>query len=857
MPPSDDDLLDEELDRLLDLEFEQRAARLGELGRTKPDLAKRLQKILAAEDVELFESDLAALADELLEEHAGLEPGTRLGPWCVVSLLGNGGMGRVYLAERSDGAFRKQVAVKVLRRELSLPAEVLRHERELLARLEHPALTRLLDGGISDSGEVYLVMERVEGQSLADWCTEQEPAIDARCDMLLAIADGVAHAHRQRVIHGDIKPENVLVDGEGRPRLLDFGIAQIADATQSTHPVLTGALTPYWAAPERRRGEPGSVRTDLYGLGRLLQFLLLDSPQKQGEIPRRGDLEAIAARATASDPERRYDDVAALASDLKRWRAGHPVRARGYSRGYALKRFLGRHWLAAGAASLLLLLVLAGSSALLWQNRVVRAERDRAQLEVQRSQTVLDYLISILGDANNSPGQEPVTVRRLLADSLSRIERDFRGDESTRQLLLARLADLNVRLGNFTAADTLLEKFRDNEEGQSAIPVQARVLDNRALVKFHQGKLEEATQLTDQALGLLGNLASDTRGLRSQIEVTRAQIQRRGGNAAEAVDTLRRALSLRLAVSPADSAQTVVVRNSLAVALMRQARYPDALAEFEQLAKALASSQREHSKDAANIYNNYASTAFAWGQYQRADGLFAKAMALQQEVFGPSASLAALLNNYGKLKIARGDIDAGAELIQRANEMMVRFAGADSIDAQLIRIGSGDVARARGDFAAAESIYASIRTALAAKLGAQHPLLTRIRALELAARAQGGKVPVSDPAFDQLLQALGTSRATQRPRADLLCLRAELALAQNAIDQAVQSATACAELRAQSQAPDSPTLALAEYLKSAAMWRQQPEPSARQQRDKRWQRLVDALGRNHSHIQRLAGLRTN
>lgn len=853
-PPVDDVRLDAALDALLALdEGAARAAWLAEARQRDPALAEQVETLLAqADGLPELDTGPGALADDLVEQYSGLTPGDLLGAWRVLHPLGRGGMGRVYLAERADGAFDKRVAVKVLRRELDLPPEVLRRERALLARLEHPGVTRLLDGGVSDGGDIYLVMEHVDGTPLLEWCRQHGADAAARVTLFLQVAEAVADAHRQRVVHGDIKPGNVLVTAERRARLLDFGVAQLAELPDGSGTELR-ALTPQFAAPECLRGEASSIRSDIYSLGALLHALLPQAAAVRA-LPRSADLEAIIAKATAAEPGQRYADVPQLLADIQRWRRCQPVTARGAGGGYRLRRFMRRHWFASTASSVLAAVVLAAAGALAWQNGVVRSERDQARLAESRSQIVLDYLMGLLGHAGDAPASAARPLPQLLADSLDNIDRDFAGDAVARQELLARLGELHVRLNDFATADTLLSRFVADADGSSPPALRARAFDQLAVVRLHQGKLDEARALVSRALGLLQDVAGDSRGQRAQVLVTRARLQQRSGKASDAIATLRQALALRLAVSPADAAQTVVVRNSLAVALMRSGDYAGALAEFRQLEQALVSSNRSHSLDAANIYNNHASTAFAYGLYGEADRLFARALKLQRELYGPSAALAALLNNVGKLKLALGDIATGRQHIQDAVAMMETYAGEHSIDARLVRLSLGQLALSEGRPADARDIYKSIGDSLSGVLGDTHPLIARVRARQLVAHARSASMPASDPAFDRMLARLGSAPSSQRPRAQLLCHRAELALAQQRNALAATSAQACARLRQTNQAERSAPRLVARYLLAEARLRDAPDPARRAERDAALQALTAQLGEDHPTVQRLAAL---
>ena len=839
------------LDQVALLEGAKREAWLQELAQREPDLVRDLRRLIAgAEGLDALDDGPDLLAENLTDMHGVLAPGSRLGAWRVVALLGRGGMGRVYLAERADGAFEKQVAIKVLRRERRLADAVIEHERALLARLEHPGLTRLLDGGISEEADAYLVMELVDGLALDAWCAQQQPNLDQRLDLFGQILDAIGHAHRQLVVHGDLKPDNLIIDHEQRVRVLDFGVARML-ASDRAH--VTWAATPGWVAPECAAGAPADVASDIHNLGLLLDHLAR-LPAPSADVRLADDLLAIIGRATRADPDARYPSVSSLREDLLRFRQLRPVDAREGGQWYRMRRFVQRHWIGVGFASLLLVVLLAAGSMVAWQDRIVRSERDTARLESTRSQIVLDYLLGILGQADNAAAGKPASLRSLLNDSLEHIDSDFSADPGARQALLAHLAEVLVRSNDFASAEKLLERFERDLSGSEPAQLRVRVLDNLAVVRMHQGRLDEAWRFASQARQLLDTIAADQSGQMSELLVTDALIQARQGEASASIDTLRRALSLRLKVSAANAAQTVVVRNSLAAALMRSGQMAEALREYRQLDAALESSRREHSLDAATIYANYASTSFAYGHYQEARRMFEHALALQEELYGPSAALAALLNNFGKLNLELGKLDVGRTQIQRAVAMIEQFSGSNSIDAQLIRLSLGQLALTVGDDVLAHDSYRETGDRLAAALGEKHPVLARARSGQLIARARATGLSADAPAFERMLSTLALDPSNRRPYAQLLCQRAELALAQQLPALARESAAACLNLQRQQLAANSPPLLAAEYLEAEAAFRIAPSDASRQRRAMILRELGSQLGEDHFLVLRLAAL---
>ncbi len=843
--------LSEALDQIALLEGAEREDWLQQLGQSDPERVRELRRLIAgAEAFDMLDEGPGLLAEHLTDTQGALARGTRLGAWRVIALLGRGGMGRVYLAERADGAFEKRVAIKVLRRERRLADAVIEHERALLARLEHPGLTRLLDGGISEEADVFLVMELVDGLSLDVWCAQHQPDLSRRLDLFGEILDAIGHAHRQLVVHGDLKPDNLIIDHEHRVRVLDFGVARMLASDAAQNPL---AVTPGWAAPECAAGAPADVASDIYNLGQLLDHLArLDAAPADARLPI--DLAAIIERATRADPDARYSSVTSLREDLIRFRESRPVEARDGGQWYRTQRFVQRHWIGVGFASLMFVVLIAAGSMLAWQDRIVRSERDTARLEATRAQIVLDYLLGVLGQADNAAAGKPASLRSLLSNSLAHIDSDFSADPGARQALLAHLAELLMRLNDFASAEKMLERFERDLSGSEPAQLRVRVLDNLAVVRMHQGKLDEARHFARQAHQLIAQIAADQSGQMSELLVTDALIQARQGETDAAIATLRRALSLRLTVSAADAAQTVVVRNSLAAALMRSGQLSEALQEYRLIEAALESSGREHSFDAATVYANHASIAFAYGRYQEAEPLFERALALQEELYGPSAALAALLNNFGKLNLALGNLDAGRTQIQRAVAMIGQFTGADSIDAQLIRLSLGELALAEGEDALAYDTYRETGDRLALALGEDHPVLARARSGQLIAQARATGLSADDPAFERLVGQLALDPSNRRAYAHLLCERAELALIQQQIMLARDSAAACVELRRRHLAANSPPLLVAEYLEASAASRLAPGGVDSQGRDAILRELGNQLGQSHPEVLRLAAL---
>jgi hypothetical protein len=469
--------LDEAIAAALDLPETQRAGLLQQALGDSPAL---LQAARAALDPHAPEPALGQFAGGMLAAWDALLAanedtrwrGRRLGAWRVVERIGAGGMGTVYKVERADGAFERTAALKLL--PLSLQSEELRRrfaqERRIAARLQHPGIAQLLDAGSTDDGSPYLVLEYVEGEPIDLHCDRLRLGLGARLRLLADVCAAVQFAHRNLVVHRDLKPANILVDGSGRVKLLDFGIARLledTEAAQQTGP-LGARLTPDYAAPEQFLGQQISAATDVYALGCLMYRLLsgrvplelsgsglaqmLDTLQQAPRPPLSGqalrgrlppglrareldaDLDAIAARAVAVDPDQRYAAVAEFAADLRRWQDGLPVQARRAGRGYRIGRFLRRHWLGLGLTAAVILTLGGTAAVALHQAEQARQQRDDAQAMAGLLRELMQ-----LADPDAGLGHR-IGAHAVLRTALTRIETDSAAQPASRIAVLDTLA---------------------------------------------------------------------------------------------------------------------------------------------------------------------------------------------------------------------------------------------------------------------------------------------------------------------------------------------------------------------------------------------------------------------------------
>jgi serine/threonine protein kinase len=409
-------------EQLSDLPPGERAHSLKEISRRDASLSEELRRMLDAHD------DTATVLDTspMLQMRAAVPANTHLGPYQILREVGRGGMGNVYEAIRVDGGFEKRVAIKILRRDAGGSAFLRRfqRERQILARLEHPHIAGIFDGGETADGDPYFVMEFVDGIPITKYAEAHSLGIPAKVDLFLQVCDAVQYAHRNLTIHRDLKPSNILVSSDGSVKLLDFGIAKLIagdrDAASDGGAATEAILTPAYTSPEQIRKEPATTATDVFQLGILLYELLAgvhpfqsaqDLPLnmmraicEEDPVPPsvaalkdskqlRGDLDTIVLTALRKEPVRRYLTVEQMAADVERYRRGWPVLARGNSAAYRLKKFVRRQWLPLLAGTVVVLSLAAGLLATFYQARnadVARAAAERARNQAEQERIVAD-----------------------------------------------------------------------------------------------------------------------------------------------------------------------------------------------------------------------------------------------------------------------------------------------------------------------------------------------------------------------------------------------------------------------------------------------------------------------------------
>jgi eukaryotic-like serine/threonine-protein kinase len=561
------------LDELLDLDAAGRAARLAQCRATDPRLAQDLAELLARQptlDAEAF------LEGEVMPSPPSLT-GQRIGAYALALPIGAGGMGSVWRAQRSDGRFEGDVAVKLLNLALVAKggAERFAREGQLLARLSHPNIAHLIDAGVTEGGQPYIVLEHVQGEPIDRYADTHALGTDARVRLLLQVLAAVEHAHGRLVLHRDLKPGNILVTEEGRIKLLDFGIAKLlGDETATAAPTaLTQAagrvFTPEFAAPEQVQGGEVTTATDVYALGVLLYVLLSGAhptakptdtpvdrlrsvvetePQRLSSAAPsrathalRGDLDNIAAKALKKLPAERYASVAAFAQDLRRYLADEPVSARADSWRYRAAKFVRRHRLGVAAASLTAASLVAGIVGTTWQAIEARRERDEALYQGARASArgnLMDMALQATGDPDH-----PITRREILDRSVALIDKRFTDDPRIAVDLLYPIAGQYAGLGDSVNDLAVMKRAAEIAAASGDAQLIAHVACNTVDAELTAGHRDAARDAYQRAQAALAKVSRPSDLATEECQRAGAELARAEGRMNEAAERLAAALT--------------------------------------------------------------------------------------------------------------------------------------------------------------------------------------------------------------------------------------------------------------------------------------------------------------------------
>jgi len=683
-------------ERLLDLPPAERSAALDRECAGDPDMHAELSRMLDAT------ADEASLAIERRFVHESSPTdaiiGSRCGPYRLVAHLGDGGSGTVYLAERDDGQFQQQVAIKLIRGTRTWPTLMarVRVEREALALLQHANIARLFDAGTTDDHVPYLVMEYVDGVAITEYAASHALDLEARLRLFLSVCRAVQYAHGRLVVHRDIKPTNVFVTRDGEVRLLDFGIAKLLSSTDD-NPVTHGdarPFTPDYAAPEQLSGEVVTTATDVYGLGVLLAELV------GGERPRRstsgahvvtslrvlaagawlgglrrdrGDLERIAAQALHVEPQRRYASADALADDVERFLSGHPVHARPDSLAYRASRFVHRNWLAVSVASVAALLVLAFATIAVWQARARARERDAASEARDRAEQVVQTLVTVFETTNPEvvAGADGLTVRAWLDEAEQRVLGSL-GDGLARASLQSVFGRIRLARTQLPAARALLQSAFDEQrrtlgpDAHATLATQLDLIDTLVLLEDRPA----AVTLHRDVLQRLESRAASEAVLLARALAISAE------SSTPSLASLHRAVELLRAHVPPGDASRLRVQATLATELGTVNQLAEADAVWREVLAEADLPVASRTAVRVMVLNDYAAYAGGRGQADEAERYLARARDVADTVYGPHSYWhATIANNLAVQRAQRGEIEGANAAFIDAHEQFVAVFG--------------------------------------------------------------------------------------------------------------------------------------------------------------------------------------
>ena len=769
----------EVVDRVMDCPAEELASRIEQACAGDAELRREVKRLLAADrpgSKFLEESPLDAVAGSG-DDATASAIGRHIGPYRIVKEIGRGGMGVVYLAERDDGEYRTRAAVKLIKRGMDTDAVLrrFRHERQILAGLDHPNIARLLDGGTTDDGLPFFVMEYVEGTPVADYAAAHALTVEGRLRLFREICSAVQYAHRHLVVHRDIKPSNILVTEDGTPKLLDFGVAKLlrpeTDAS-TTDLTATGlrVMTPEYASPEQARGESVTTATDVYSLGVVLYELLAgrrpyrltshhpeevarviseQEPERPSDAatredadakgpghaepattaPRsrvaaslRGDLDNIVLTAMRKDPQRRYATVEQFSEDIRRHLESLPVRARSDTFGYRAQKFVRRNRAGVAAAALVVLALVGGMAATLWQARVARAERAKAERrfnDVRRlaNMFMFDYHDAIATLPNSTPVRQ-----RLVKDALEYLDRlaQEAGDD---RALQRELAAAYLKVGEIQGGAAA---------ARSGATISAANLGDTA-------GAQESFRKAQAILERLVALEPGNRETREHLANTYAHfgdpVLMGGGDPGVAYEYLRKSAPIYEDLLRSDPSNKRLL-SKLSVVYESTARmlYGPNLAHLGDLPgaidhqrKAMAINRRLSELEPANAeyrqvlaanYGNLGSSLYLNGNYEEALENQRKAAAVTEALVSEfdanllyKRELAVQYSNLGRTMLAAGDKDGALEKFSQARDLINSVSAADPSNVdyrRLTAIAAGNLAdglAAKGDRGGARENY--------------------------------------------------------------------------------------------------------------------------------------------------------
>jgi serine/threonine-protein kinase len=769
LPPEKWRVLSPYLDQALEISPDQRAAWLAGLKEQEPALAAELQVLLR---------EHRALVDEgFLQAGAPAPPkapslaGQAVGAYTLESPLGQGGMGSVWLARRSDGRFEGRAAVKFLNLALLGGVAEGRFKREgtFLARLAHPNIAHLVDAGVSGTGQPYLILEHVEGKEIDKYCDAHALDVRARIQLFLDVLAAVAHAHVHLIVHRDLKPSNVLVTHDGQVKLLDFGIAKLLEdeGPSAMATVLTqegqSALTLAYAAPEQVTDGPITTATDIYSLGVLLYLLLagkhpaeyalqssaalikaivdsepplpshLVASNKKLSTALRGDLDTIISKALKKNPAERYGSTTAFADDLRRYLRAEPISARPDTLPYRARKFIRRNRVAVVLASVAFIGTIGGAIGTAIQARTARTERDFALRQLSRAEAINELNSFVLSDA--APSGKPFTVNELLARAEQVVARQRGSDDVTRVELLMSIGRQYTVQEEYGKARPLLEQARALASALPEKSTRGRAACALAQTLANQGDSSGAEGLIQEGLQQLGG--------DSRFALDRVFCLQRGsevaGRRGEAEEQLHRAQAAERALKQSPLRSELLELDNLialAAAYRNVGQVRQASEAFQRAVAQLGSLGRDDTQRAGTVLNNWGVALYLWGQPLDSERVLRRAIKLSQDGQSEAATSPMLLLNYARALVELGRLTEAADYAERAHGKAQK--GGDKVAVNQSLLVRSSIYRGQGDLERAARMLSEVESTLRPSVPPGHIALASLASLRaLLAQARG------------------------------------------------------------------------------------------------------------------------
>lgn len=724
------------------------------------ELMQEVASLLAADsDAHSLLAGNALDAVPFPEESA--EVGRRVGSYRIVSKLGTGGMGSVFLAARVEGEFEQKVALKLIKS--GMDSDVIlkrfRSERQILARLEHPNIARLLDGGMTDARLPYFAMEYVDGVPIDQYCDNLKMTVKQRLGLFQTVCVAVQYAHRNLVVHRDLKPGNILVTADGTVKLLDFGIAKVlADDGDDSPPLVTltqadaRVMTPEYAAPEQVKGQPVTTATDVYALGVILYELLTgqrpyqllsrspseiekivsttepdkpstavkkistggtqdssettwqlrSTPLEQLQRQLKGDLDNICLLALRKEPERRYGSPEQFLEDIKRFLAGLPVSARKDTAGYRARKFIQRN---TGALTATVAAVLLLASLTTFYTIRLSHERDRARVEAKKAEQVSEFLSGLfeISDPGESGG-EAITVRELLDRGAQRIELELAEQPEVQATMMGVMGDVYRSLGLYDAAQEQLQRavrIQERVHGPDG-PEVADALFSLAVLHHDRFDQEATRNALTRVLALQRRQFSE-----SSPEITKslhllAQIYYLEGKY-EAADSLYQNI---LTENEASSKEKIGILRDYGALQRELGNYAKAEDIYRRTLKASQSAYGELHPEIAIDLHSLGDALRKQGKLDAGESAYRKALQMREKLFGEvHPDVGETLNHLSRLLYGRGDYTAAEPLARRALDVRKQVYGEENVAVVASNGSLAGILKAQGNLDEAERLY--------------------------------------------------------------------------------------------------------------------------------------------------------